>query len=237
MGATRELTMHENEHPRRLRAWLPAGFTLAAVTLALAGCGSVSNSSTNTATQAAATSARQTPAQSGADVGSAAVQANGSARSQQRRRGAASPGSDTVTKAGTTQVARQTPDSANDDENQSGSPQLNPCTLVSLSEAQAITHGHVKGRIEAPLGPTCIYRTSSSGADITMAVQSMSFPQVSGQLARRQQLTVAGRRAYCGRLGAEMLVVALPHRQLLNVSAPCGVAQQFATLALKRLAA
>jgi hypothetical protein len=108
---------------------------------------------------------------------------------------------------------------------------------VSLSEAQAITGGAITGRIDAPLGPTCIYKVGGSKGDITLAVESMSYATVTQQMTHKNSLLVQGRHAYCGRLGAQMLFVPLTGGRVLNVTAPCAIAQRFARTALSRLAA
>jgi hypothetical protein len=115
---------------------------------------------------------------------------------------------------------------------------FNPCTLVSLSQAQAITRGAIVTRQEAPLGPTCLYRLRRSKSMITVAIESVSLAQVSGRTStRRAPVEVGGHRGYCARLGAQMLLVPLRGRQLLTVTAPCVLAQRFAAEALKHLAA
>lgn len=113
---------------------------------------------------------------------------------------------------------------------------VNPCALVSMSEVEAITGGAVAGRVEAPLGPTCVYKLESK-SEITMTVETINVSQVTHQLKRAHSLTVGGRRAYCGMVGAEMLFVPLGHDQVLNVTAPCEVAQRLAARALNRLPA
>ena len=70
-----------------------------------------------------------------------------------------------------------------------------------------------------------------------MTVESMTASQLTNHLGQREKLTVAGRTAYCGKLGHQLLIVPLASGQLLSVSAPCGVAQKFAEAALGRLTA
>jgi hypothetical protein len=50
-------------------------------------------------------------------------------------------------------------------------------------------------------------------------------------------ILVGGHHAYCGKLGGQTLIVPLRSGQLLNVTAPCVIAERFAQAALKRLAA
>ena len=120
---------------------------------------------------------------------------------------------------------------------------FNPCTLVTLAEARTITRGMITGRVEAPLGPTCIYRSSGVKAskthfprDITLAIEAFSN-QASGLKPKRSRVVIAGHHGYCEKLGAQMVVLPLPGSQVLNVTAPCVIAQRFAAVALKRLPA
>jgi hypothetical protein len=134
------------------------------------------------------------------------------------------------------QRARATPYTTSDDQSSTAAVALNPCTLVSLSQAQALTGGAVTSRIVAPLGPTCIFHQSRSRTNITLALVTESAA-VARHLSRRSTLRVGGRQAYCGTLGSTVLLLPLSRNQLLNVTAPCAVAQRFAALALSRLSA
>ena len=208
---------------------------LCAGATALVGCGS---SATHTPTR----QARATPAQSNHDVGTATAQTNHS-----QPLGADAVGSlQSRNRIGpqTVQKARPTPATTKDETNTAPAGTLNPCRLVSLADAQTITSGAVSARIEAPLGPTCIYKQAGSRPAqagsrpaITLAVETQSFAQASHQMRKRSHVTVAGRQAYCGRLGTQVLLVPLAQGRLLDVTAPCAIAQRFAALALSHLAA
>jgi hypothetical protein len=210
--------------------------TLCAAILVLAGCGSSSSSSSSSASTHAAIQpihaqkARQTSNRGNADIGSARVQTAAASVRRQRVRART-----VVGPAGKVQKARQTPGSTNDDVTATGAPSLNPCNLVSLSEARTITRGSIRARIEAPLGPTCIYREAKAKNNITLAVETLSASQVARQMHKPAKLDVGGHAAYCGRLGMQMLFVQLPGGRSLNVTAPCPVAKRFAAVALKRL--
>jgi hypothetical protein len=56
-------------------------------------------------------------------------------------------------------------------------------------------------------------------------------------MKQRKAVDVSGHQAYCGKLGTQMLFVPLAGGKVLNVTAPCGVAQRLAALALPRLQA
>jgi hypothetical protein len=228
-----------------------AGLALAAS--ALAGCGGSAAHNVSAATASStrhAQPALRTPAPSDADVGSAPAQlaastgAGGARHAGRTRRGAVSstsgatsrPAVDPVTRAHHVQRARSTPSQSNDDRNVNAHG-VDPCTLVTVSQARSITAGAIEGTVEAPLGPTCIYRTSAPRTEITMTVESLKLAQVTHQLSKATHITVKDHPGYCGRLGSQMLFVPLTNGQVLNVVAPCSVARQFAALALSRLAA
>jgi hypothetical protein len=172
----------------------------------------------------------------------------GGAPAQPRRAAAAlgqlSRGSDSTVRADKSRVttakvvqARQTPGSSNDDNTATSAKPLNPCKLVSLAEAQTITRGAITKLIEAPLGPTCIYSGRDSSAGVTLAIETESLSQVTSRMTSRKHVVVSGRRSVCGRLGTQMLFVPVGRYQLMNVTAPCGIARGFAAIAVSRLSA
>ena len=62
-------------------------------------------------------------------------------------------------------------------ENQGSKPRsrFTPCNLVSKAQAQAIVGLPLRDPLEAPRGPTCIYRSRDGKRLITLAVQSLDF--------------------------------------------------------------
>ena len=114
---------------------------------------------------------------------------------------------------------------------------LNPCKLVSISEARSIVRGEIAAQTEAPLGPTCIYRAASAKRTVTMAIETVGLSQAVHEMRGRTAVSVAGHNAYCGKLGTQMLFARVGDGQVLNVTAPCEVAMRFAALALARLTA
>ena len=56
-------------------------------------------------------------------------------------------------------------------------------------------------------------------------------------MTKRHDVTVKGRHGVCGKLGTQMLYVPAPGGQVLHITAPCGLGQQFAAVALGRLSA
>ena len=112
-----------------------------------------------------------------------------------------------------------------------------PCTLVTRTEAAKIVRLRLAKPVEAPQGPTCVYRPQKKGASfVTVAVQSVPFKSLSKQLKRSQKIAVARRTAYCGMNGTPILYVPLPGGRVLSIAAQCDVAKQFAATALRRLA-
>jgi hypothetical protein len=199
----------------------------------LAGCGGSQPAGTAT------THARQTPLMSNPDIGGTRQQSSRPAAAvDQLPPSRSHPTVRTDKPAGAKIVrARQTPNTSNDDESTTSGSPLNPCKLVSLSEAQAISGGAISKMVEAPLGPTCVYSGTGRAAGVTLAVESESFSQVARPMTARKSVVISGHRSLCGRLGTQMLLVPLGRYQLLNVTAPCGIAQRFATLAVSRLSA
>ena len=117
----------------------------------------------------------------------------------------------------------------------SGPPPLNPCTLVSGSEAQAIVGASLRASKEAPLGPTCVFNFKGSHPVITLAIESLSFQKTIRHMKKSTRLAVEGLEADCGNLGEPMLFVSLSGGRVLNVTAPCPIARAFAVKALGRL--
>lgn len=232
------------------------GALLAAV-LVVSGCGG-SSSLPHTNTQIG----RPTPNQSGADVGVSSAQtanlnhagttartpSEGSASNPRSGSSAGPPRDDEGVinhnailgrgQASTLVKAHPTPATGKEDKTQTAAANtFNPCKLVTVPEARSITDGAIAGSTEAPLGPTCIYSEKGATRPITMAIEALSFNQITHQLGKRQSVVVRGRRGYCGQLGMPVLFLPLPSGEVLHIAAPCGVAQQFATVALSRLAA
>jgi len=124
----------------------------------------------------------------------------------------------------------------NDEVNATGAKTVDPCTLVTRAEAQAIVGKPVGKPVEAPQGPTCIYRPAGARSFITVAVVSLAFSKVlpQSQLRDRISLTISGHSAYCGNAGGQQLIVPLPNGKFLAVAAPCPIAAAFAKTALSR---
>jgi hypothetical protein len=219
---------------------LAAVLALCAGSVAIAGCGGSSTSNT-TAASVAAQRPHQAETASNLDIGRGKTQHLGapeSARAGHTRSQAGQYSPTLITKSHKVQKGRPTPALSSDDHNPQSvsSSQPNPCRLVSVAEVKSISGQTITSSLEAPLGPTCVYKVSNSKADITVAVESANVSQITRHMTKRQQLTVQGHSAYCGQLGSQMLFVPLSGGRFLHVTAPCSVAQRLAAVALSRLA-
>lgn len=110
-----------------------------------------------------------------------------------------------------------------------------PCNLVTRPQAQAIMGGSVRQPLEAPQGPTCIYRAAKGQRMVTIAVQGMDFAQVKPLLQHRKPVNASGHAGFCGIYGQPMLYLPLAGGRVLTVGAECGVAKQFAAKAVRQL--
>jgi hypothetical protein len=115
---------------------------------------------------------------------------------------------------------------------------FSPCNLVSQNRAEAILGSGVRTPLEAPQGPTCIYRTSNNKYFVTVSVQQARYASVRKQVRKPTTVSVEGRTAYCATLGQPMLYVPLSGPRLLTITGgPCKVAKAFAATAVQKLTA
>ncbi len=110
-----------------------------------------------------------------------------------------------------------------------------PCNLVTKAQAGAIVGAPLQDPLEAPQGPTCIYRSKDGKRFVTLAVQSVAFSKLKHQMHKRQQVDVSNKTAFCGMHGQPILYVPLSGSRVLSVAAPCQVARKFAARAVLRL--
>ena len=102
-------------------------------------------------------------------------------------------------------------------------------------EAQAIVGKPMQVPVEAPQGPTCIYRPRTGKDLIAVAVQETDFGALRKQIKRVHRVDVGDRTAYCGSYGQPMLYVPLAEGRVLSINAQCDVARGFALKALPHL--
>jgi hypothetical protein len=110
-----------------------------------------------------------------------------------------------------------------------------PCNLVTAAQATAIVGAPILEPIEAPQGPTCIYRTRNGKSFVSIAVQANDFTKLKPHLKLRQRIDVSNRTAYCGTYGQPMLYVPLSGGRVLSVAAHCSIAKKFAIRAMRQL--
>jgi hypothetical protein len=110
-----------------------------------------------------------------------------------------------------------------------------PCLLVTKTQARAIVGAPIIEPLQAPQGPTCIYRTKSGKPYITLAVQTVDFAKLRKQIRHARSIPIAGRTAYCGTYGKPMLFLPVAGGRVLSISAPCAMAQRFAAKAAPHL--
>jgi hypothetical protein len=110
-----------------------------------------------------------------------------------------------------------------------------PCSLVTKTQASAIIGGPIVEPLEAPQGPTCIYRTAAGKPYVTLAVQTIDFASLKKQIRHSRRVSVSGASAYCGTYGRQMLYLPLPGGRVLSVAAPCTTAARFAAKATPHL--
>jgi hypothetical protein len=120
---------------------------------------------------------------------------------------------------------------------QSGNPaeRSSPCAFVTKRQAQEIVGSSLLDPVEAPQGPTCIYRDRGGTTFITVALQDGGFAALRDDVRRLRRVSVADRRAYCGVYGSPMLFLPLDGGRVLSVTAQCEVAMRFARSAVPRL--
>lgn len=111
----------------------------------------------------------------------------------------------------------------------------NVCTLVTKSQAEAISRTPLRDPFLAPQGPTCIYRYSDGGAFATLAIQPERIAAVRRQMQEVRRVPVSGRHGYCGVHGRPMLYLPVGRGLLLSIAAECDDAVRLARIAVPRI--
>jgi hypothetical protein len=110
-----------------------------------------------------------------------------------------------------------------------------PCNLVGAARAREIVGTALEPPLEAPQGPTCIYRSRDGKHFVTLAVQPLDFAAIKRDMRGRRHVAVADRSGYCGVHGQPVLYVPISGGRVLSVAGPCGLAREFAASAVERL--
>lgn len=124
-----------------------------------------------------------------------------------------------------------------DRQSDSSKSRFTPCNLVTRSQAQDILGNRVQAPVEAPQGPTCIYRTRDESTFVTIAVQPLDLDALRKQMRGEEEVDVDSHTAVCGKLGQSMLYLALEQGRVLSIGAPCDMAARFARAAVPQLGA
>jgi hypothetical protein len=227
---------------RRVRtATIACALAIGICGLLLSGCGGSSASrSLSSLASAAAQQGGASAQQAASTAHQPSAGASRAASSNHRNaKGGARRGS--AAKARSPQAARVTQSHSSTGSQASAGPPLvpkgpNPCVFVSGAEAQAIIGTPIVGQTEAPLGPTCVFKLQGQRQTITISVQTERLSAQVRYMHKRRRLLLGGHRAFCGILGRSMLDVALGHGRILNVTAPCPIAEGLASRALRHIA-
>ena len=110
-----------------------------------------------------------------------------------------------------------------------------PCSLVTTTEAQSALGRQIAQPIEAPQGPTCIFRLTSGTIAATIAVEDAPLTRYLDRMQGSKSAVLAKHLTYCGSLGSPTLVSEVGANSVLVVSAPCSVAEKLAADALPHL--
>jgi hypothetical protein len=143
------------------------------------------------------------------------------------------PSSDPISSENAPSVARYPYGRDNDEESETGADPVNPCQLVSRSEAATILGSEVHATV-GPLGPTCIYAAAGTAPQITLVVEHTSFAALRRHASRATRVQVGGRPGWCLRYGSTAVVVPLADGSVVHVTGPCALAARFAALAVGR---
>lgn len=122
----------------------------------------------------------------------------------------------------------------NDEVSETGAGPVEPCSLVSGSEAAAILGGAVQVSQE-PQGPTCVYAVEGSAEQVTMVVESTRLASLRKHARKTSAVSIAGQTGWCLRYESTSVVVPLPGGRVLHVTGPCDAAASFAALAVPRV--
>jgi hypothetical protein len=113
---------------------------------------------------------------------------------------------------------------------------LDPCTLLTVSQAEAITGRTIATPVEAPQGPTCIYKLTGSKSWITLSIETRKdFAKLRGLMRNGQTVNEGSDSGACGQLGSDNLFLSLTGGRVLHVTASCAIAKQIAAAAVRRL--
>jgi hypothetical protein len=110
-----------------------------------------------------------------------------------------------------------------------------PCLLVTKAQARKIVGVPIVEPLEAPQGPTCIYRSKAGKQLITLTVETTDFARLKAQVRKQRAVSVANHSAVCGSYGRPMLYLPLAGGRVLSIAGACAMASRFAAKAVPHL--
>jgi hypothetical protein len=110
-----------------------------------------------------------------------------------------------------------------------------PCSLVTKAQARKIVGVPIVEPLEAPQGPTCIYRSKAGKQLVTLTVQTTDFARLKSQVRKLHAVSVADHSAVCGSYGRPMLYLPLAGGRVLSITGACEIASRFAAKAVPHL--
>ena len=124
-----------------------------------------------------------------------------------------------------------------DDQSREPQRRFTPCNLVTKAQARVFLGQPIVDPVEAPQGPTCIYRSKQGTDFITVAVQPLRLDRVRRRMTHARRVGVGGHEAFCGTYGQQMLYVGIANDRVLSIAGPCSVARRFAEAAAREFSA
>ena len=222
---------------RKSRVRVGAALAAGIAALAIAGCGGSSNSSSGIT--AAVAPNPNTTSRSNTGTGSkTGTGVRATVYQQKSSKPASNSMAPTTQSKATIKAATPSPGASSGSASAAAASSKDPCALVTQSEIEAIAHEKVLRLTNAPLGPTCVIQLAGGPKTITVAIAAADVSSLVKRMPRKPvELTLSGRRAYCGVLGKPLLSVVLGGGYALQISAPCSLATSLARKALPRIAA
>ena len=206
-----------------------------AVAAIVAGCGGGGSSSGNAATGGSGATGGSSDA---TEFTSASTGSEGSG-SQSGKAQAASQGQvqgkDPVSTgpAAVSIERRDIPLTADNDEIQStGAKAIEPCKLVTRSEASSILGKGTKA-VERPQGPTCVY--TNAGRTITLVVEDNSVAQLRKSARKATKVDLGSKTGWCIKYQSTSVIVGISEGRVLRADGPCQAGVRFVSKALRRI--
>lgn len=145
------------------------------------------------------------------------------------------PSRDRISTGDMSSVARFPTGRGHDEISETGAKPINPCSLVSASQAGGILGEPVVLTV-GQQGPTCIYAAKGSKRQLTLVVERVDISGLRRDASSASRISAGGTTGLCLHYDSSSVAVALSGGRVLNVTGSCAVAARFAALALGHLA-